>query len=244
MKNLKKFVLKRLALVSLASLICIQTPSHAVVKDVEGSQGDFERSIGAVVRNKKYDRAGKLELGASFGFFPYDLAVNHTSFGGRLTWHISDHYGWEIIDYQKASGSTSSFITSLVSDPTKSIQDLQVVKLKQVIGSNFLLSPFYGKIRFFGAQVLYFDIYVPIGLGFASTETSKYSISNTGGSVVASGSDLTLTLGVGFKLYLNSLMGIVVDLRNYMANSQNYGEKSFRSNFVASFGLAVFLPSF
>lgn len=241
MKNLKS-----LWIIVAISVLCNATPSHAVVKDVEGDQGDFERSVESVVRNKRYYRAGKLELSGTFGFFPYDLAVDHKAFGGRLTWHISDHYGWEVIDFQSVSGNTTTFITSLVADTNKAIQDLQTVKLKSVIGTAFLLSPFYGKIRFFGEQVLYFDIYMPIGVGFASTETTKYSLVGTDvqSSVVASGSDLTLTMGIGFKLYMNNLMGIVVDLRNYMSNSQAYGGKSFKSNFVASFGLAFFLPSF
>jgi outer membrane beta-barrel protein len=229
--------------------LCSSSPSLAVVKDVEGSQAEFEKSSQSIVRNKKFYRAGKLELGATFGIFPYDLAVDHKGFGGRLTWHLSDHFGWEIVDFQSMSGSTTTFVTSLVADAQKNIQDLQTVRLKSFIGTNLLISPFYAKIRFWGDTVLYFDIYLPVGVGFSSTETSKfnYSAGAPGGvasSVVASGSDLTLTMGVGFKLYMNNVMGVVVDLRNYMANSQAYGSKSFRSNFMASFGLAVFLPNF
>lgn len=231
---------------SLALLVCL--PALATVPDIGGKQGEYEREIGAIVRNKRFYKAGKLEFSGGVGLMPYDSVYSNLSFGGRGTWHFGDHYGWEILDVQMVTGSTSGFTTSLVSGAGGAGQlvDLQAVQSKMFIGSNFLLSPIYGKIRFFGAQVVYFDIYTVAGLGVAKTETHKFS--GSGGTVsdtiVNSGMDPMATFGLGFKIFFGSGLGILVDLRDYVSLSTAYGSKSAHNAFVVNFGLAFFLPGF
>jgi len=214
--------------------------------EVGSPQNNYEKDIDAVVRNKRYYKKGVLEFGLSGGILPYDSIYNHFLVGGKLTWHITDHFGWEIIDYQMPFGSVTTFTESLVSDPTKDIVKLDGVKLKHSIGTSFLMSPFYGKIRFFGAQVVYLDIYIALGAGVMNTDTIRYS--HDGGTsyttnTVASGWDLSINYGGGFKFFINNAFTLFFDLRNYMSNSQAYDGRAFRSNFAVSGGLSFFLPN-
>jgi outer membrane beta-barrel protein len=224
--------------------VVLAAPSWADEPEIGGPQNINEKQNQSVVRNKKYYKAGKFEVGIGAGMMPYDSAVDQYTFGGRLTWHISDHYGWEIIEYQKVFSSVNSFITGpgLIGDGNKLIQDVQAVKVNSIIGSNFVMSPLYGKIRFFG--VVYLDIYVVAGLGLVNTQTVSYSFANQSGSEVASGYNFAINYGFGFKVFMNNAFTLFVDMRNYMANSPAYGSSAFRSNFTASAGLSFFLPNF
>lgn len=218
--------------------------AHADEPEVGGAQYLEEREEQSVVRSKRYYKAGKVELGVGGGILPYDSLFNQVMVGGRLTWHISDHYGWEIVDFQLPFGSTSSQITSLVTNTQNNIQNLEAVKLGTSIGSSFLMSPFYGKIHFFGSQVAYLDIYVSLGLGLVNTQTLGFSFAVPTATQVSRGWDPSLNYGIGFKFFLNNSFTFFVDLRNYMTYSATYGRRGFGSNFSASGGISIFLPGF
>ncbi len=222
---------------------------RADAPEVGSPQNRYEKENKTVVRNKRYYKSGKLELGLSAGLLPYDSLYNVYMLGGRVTWHISDHFGWEILDYQKPFASVTSFTTNQVSEPPpgKAIVALDAVKLKNSFGTALLVSPFYGKIRFFGAQVIYLDVYTVVGAGMFNTETVRFS--NNGGTgfnetITSDSWDLSINYGVGFKIFLNDAFTLFFDLRNYMVNSQKYGTKAFRSNFNVSGGVSFVLPNF
>ncbi len=208
-------------------------------------QKDYERSVEAIVRQKLYYKAGRIEVGGAVGVMPYDSVINHIMAGGRLTWHLSDHYGWEILDAMLTFPTVASFTTNLVS--SQSISNLQTVKLKMMFGTNFVLSPLYGKIRFFGRQVIHLDMYFVGGFGAASTETLKFSSTSNSPAVqstVTTGFDPMFNFGLGFKIFLNSAMSLNLDFRDYVVYSQVYSGRSLKSNFAVYGGLSFFLPTF
>lgn len=236
---------KRLSFFSVIVVFLLLSPSLKA-NDGGASQREFEKEIEAVVRNKHFYKSGRFEVMGTAGLMPYDSVVNHYMFGGRVNWHLSDHFGWEVLDVQYALPTVTNYARNLVS--SKNIADLQLVKLKSMVSSNFLLSPIYGKIRFFGRQTLYFDIYLIAGLGAANTEVLR--LSTTGQGVAATESTLKLgwdpmfNFGLGFKIFMNDAMGLVVDLRDYMVLSQVYGKRNLKSNFSVFAGLSFFLPVF
>jgi outer membrane beta-barrel protein len=208
------------------------------------TQTDQERSMSAVVRNKYFYKAGRIEIGGTAGAMPYDSLVNHYMLGGKATWHLSDHYGWEILDAQLAFPAVTGYTSDLVK--AKGISNLQTSKLNMILTTNLLVSPIYGKIRFFGSQVLYFDFYFSGGPGVARTETIK--LSNSGGTAVTSsvrtGFEPAFDFGLGFKIFMNNAMGLMVDFRDYVTYTEVYGKKALKSNFSVFAGLSFFLPTF
>lgn len=209
---------------------------------VPQSQKDIESSIAASVRNKMFYKSNTLEVGVYGGLMPYDLLVDHFNIGGRATWHFADHFGWEVVDFQQMTSRTTSFTNDLVGDATKNIQRLDVLKVKNVVATSLLVSPIYGKMRFFGGSVVYFDIYATIGFGASNVETLSLSKTVPDGTTVNTSWDPTLVVGFGFKIFLNSAMGLVVDLRDYVVNSQSYDKRSLKSNYTVMGGLLFFLP--
>jgi len=227
----------------LASLLVVMTtvPSYADGPEVGSSQNNYERTIQAVVRDKRFYKAGNIELGIDGGLTPYDSTYNNYFAGGRLTWHISDHYGWEIVDYQHPFSTVAPFTTNLVTNAQ--IVDLQAVKLKNIVGTAFKVSPFYGKIRFFGSQVIFLDIYAVLGFGAVNSETHKFNFT-TGDSIVTQGWNPSLNYGLGFSFYLSNNFTLQFDLRNYMAYTPTFGKSRFYSHFVFTGGFSMFLPGF
>jgi len=168
-----------------------------------------------------------------------------------LTWHFSDHFAWQIIDAQMVSSSVdSSYIGSLsAAAGAGQLSDVETVIPKMFIGTNLLISPTYGKIRFFGSSVLYFDIYASLGLGAAKTETHSFSTLGTSGtsptdSIVNSGMGPMGDLALGFRMFWGSNLALNVDLRDYLAFCKTYGSSSPHNFFVVTFGLSLFLPGF
>jgi outer membrane beta-barrel protein len=205
------------------------------------NQAEFEKETSSVVRNKLYYKPGKFEIAATGGLMPYDDVSNQYFVGGKLAWHLTDSFGWEILDAQKASASITSWANNLVND--KNITNLQTSQLDYVATTNILFSPFYGKIRVFGSSLVYFDLYTVIGAGLAGTKTVKLSEGNPE-STLRTGLDPVVDFGLGFKFFLNRSMGIILDLRDYLAFTETYGKRSPKSNYTVFVGINFFLPSF
>lgn len=230
--------------------LCVVTASpRAVASSPEEreEQTSYEREIGAVVRNKIYYKPGTFEVSFTGGTMPYDSVVTNYLIGGRATWHLSDHFGWEIVDAQFGFPSVGTFAQNLLKVHTH-INNLQNNQMKMWIGSSLLMSPFYSKIRMFGRWVIYFDIYVSVGLGFAKTETLR--LASAGGStdptvtLERSGFDPGFSVGAGFKIFLTNGIGMLLELRDYVVYTEEYSSKRLRSNYTVFGGLTFFLPSF
>jgi len=236
--------MQKLAIIFLLALLLPQL--HAAKEEVSKAQQKYEKSINAVVQNKYFYKTDRLEFSFDVGVTPYDSISNHVLTGGRLAWHFTDHYGWEILDLQVAFPSLTSFTTGLVQD--KGISNLQASQFKMIIGTNLLLSPLYSKVRFFGSTVLYLDIYITAGVGFANVEVIRLSSPGTGLAGVettqSSSWDPMLNVGMGFKFFLTRAFGLYFDMRNYMLFSDIYGTTAIRSNFAIFGGLNFFIPTF
>ena len=106
--------MKTLSLLALC-LLCASPVARVYGAAVDHSaQDDYEKSIESVVRHKHFYKAGKFEISGVAGVMPYDSLINHYMLGARLSWHLADHYGWEIADVQKSFPSLTSFTTDLV----------------------------------------------------------------------------------------------------------------------------------
>lgn len=208
-------------------------------------QDDYERGIGAVVRNKTFYKTGKFEATGAASIMPYDSLVNHYLLGGRLTWHLSDHFGWEIIDLHYAFPSVTGYTTKLVQE--KGLSKLDTTELKLLASTGVVASPIYGKFHLFGSSVIYFDIYAVLGAGVAQVNTLTFSTPNTATAPTKTSvghTDPMFNIGIGFKFFLNSAVGFVFDVRDYLTLSETYGQKSLKSNFNVSVGLSFYLPTF
>ena len=241
LKRTESLLMKKLIVLTLA--FCSLIPSYGAKKG--DSQVSNERSMEAVVRNKYFYKANKLEVGIIGGLMPYDSLVNHYMAGGKATWHLSDHFGWEVIDAQVAFPSVTSYARQDIV-ANHDLSNLQTSVINFIGTTNLLISPLYGKIRFIGKQVLYFDIYLVLGGGVVSTKTIR--LRETGATVtettLRTGLEGAADFGLGFKIFMSDAFGLVVDLRDYLTFAEVYSSRKPRSNFAVYAGLTFFLPNF
>jgi len=227
-------------------LLLLSRAAFALEGKPGSSQEEYERSIESVVRNKAFYKAGIFEVSGTAGVMPYDSLINHYMLGGRLAWHLSDHFGWEIIDAQITFPTVTGFTNDLVS--AKGISNLQTQRLRGMFATNLIISPVYGKIRLLGRGVLHLDVYLVVGGGLAKNETLRVSTSAIGGAPtetdMRSGMDPMFDFGLGFKFFLTKSFGLVFDLRDYVVYSELYGSKTLKSNFSVFGGISFYLPNF
>lgn len=240
--------MKKTWLALLSAAFFLSGPGAYGFENIAPSQTDNERSNETVVRNKTFYKPGKLELQPVIGLMPFNSIVDHYMAGGRLQWHLSDHFGWEIVDATLVLPSITSYAKGLAGNSSDKIQNLQTNKLKMHIGTNLLFSPLYGKLRFFGNAILFFDIYAVGGIGLTQVQVAKlsYVAPNTDPSetILKTSWDPTLNFGFGFKLFMTDVVGLLIDFRDYFTLSEAYGRRRLASNFGFNLGLSVFIPSF
>lgn len=205
------------------------------------NQEEFEKASQLVVRNKLYYKPGKLEFAGTGGLMPYDDVNNQYFLGAKATWHWTDYWGWEVVEFQKAFSSTTDWVKNLVT--SKKISNLQTAQLNYLATTNLVFSPFYGKVRVFGSSLVYFDLYAVAGGGLAGTHTVKLSDGNPE-SEVRNGMDPVIDLGVGFKFFMGPSFGMLLDLRDYLTFCETYGKRSVKNNYTVFLGLNFFLPGF
>lgn len=209
-------------------------------------QSEYENSIGAVVRNKIHYKSGHVEVQLAGGVLPYDSVLSTFMAGGRFIWHLSDHLAWEVIDGHMFFNKIGGFTTGLLQSKTN-ITNLQTPRLKFIASTNLLVSPLYSKIHIGGRWDLFFDIYLALGVGLASTETIKFAStgasSDPSESIVRSGFDPAFNVGLGFKIYLTGGIGLTLELRDYIVHTETYGAKRLHSFYTTMVGLAFFIPS-
>ncbi len=238
--------MKKYTALSLLFVTLLSSGAFAAASISDKPENVYERSIEAVVRHKEFYKAGKIETGFVAGVMPYDSVINHYMLGGRLAWHFADHYAWEIADVQLVFPSVSSFTNDLIT--SKGISNLQTNKLHFLVATNFMLSPLYGKVRIWGANVIHFDTYIVAGLGFAKDDTARYGTNAMGGApqeiILRSGIDPMFDFGLGFKLFLNDAMALNLDIRDYVLFAQTYNQTQLKSNFSVYLGISFFIPTF
>ncbi len=73
-------------------VLCVAARAFAVTDTIKPAQADYERTIHAVVRAKNFYKEGRLEIAPVIGIMPFNSLISHYAFGGRLTWHLHDHF--------------------------------------------------------------------------------------------------------------------------------------------------------
>lgn len=221
---------------ALALIFSVCLPAFAVIPAVSEQQAQNEREIKAVVRNKRYYKRGHFEIAAGAGLNPFDLVLSNQMFYGRVTWHISDSWGWEVANAFFGSPKATQYAADLVQ--VNGISNLQFTGIKFGVTSNLVWTPIYSKIRLWGATVLYFDGFGVIGGGVAQTQLFTYSSPGLGQAGVLNISQAQMepcvNLGIGFRMYFSRRFALLFDFRDYILYSTVYGQKTLRSNWMTN----------
>jgi outer membrane beta-barrel protein len=157
-----------------------------------------------VIQNRLYSKALKFELGLYYGSISTDPFLSVTSFGGSLGFHFTEAWGLNLL-YWKDFVSNSSATTFLQEDTNDTANTNPP---SSFAGGEVAYSPIYGKISVFGEWIVHYDLHLLGGYGITSTR---------------SGSDGTISIGIGQQFYLTRWMSLRLDYRamHYNENVEN-----------------------
>jgi outer membrane beta-barrel protein len=162
-----------------------------------------------VIQERKYNKAGRLELGLDVGSLSASPFYKTYTYGAHVTYHLSEYFGIE--------GFASNSSSSLTADGKQIENFLEVFDFpskkefkrpKFFGGIGAVWSPIYGKFAFFRSNIIHFDLYGQAGLSLLTTATNVKSTGGTDQTHIGS------LLGVGMRVFLNESWIWRFDMKN------------------------------
>lgn len=171
-------------------------------------------------------------------------------------------------DKVRAALPTGAYNSYSGPQPNLQIHDEHTMGIMAVFSAYAQVTPFYGKIAFFSALFVNYDLYVNGGIGFVDYTSKCCSTVNTTGKPNSSvGQDDPNTqnghfdglkiggqIGVGAHIYFNEWFGLQVELRDYIVGANPGGldtngdrkldshDEGAQNNIFLGVGLTFMLP--
>jgi outer membrane beta-barrel protein len=266
-------------LVSLPLLLCDET-GFSYEKATEGSE---------VVMRKLYPKNRRLELDAKLGFILNQSYLNSILLNGGLSYFFSEEWGFngELTIALNSDKPERECIEQFYNDPNFQVgpecgppenlaQDAEgkanfgpayvpIRELQNIITANFVWNPIYGKQIILLSAVNYFDFFVSMGGGLASSNyyplsttlingatsrgefvegetppgtTDTAYIGKGGRPTAASQSNVVLHLTIGQRFHFLGRLTFLAELKNYTLVGTEAGFDNFTS-LVGGFGIRL-----
>jgi outer membrane beta-barrel protein len=171
-------------------------------------------------------------------------------------------------DKVRAALPTTAYNSYSGPQPNLQIHDEHVMGIQAIFSAYAQITPFYGKIAFFSALFVNYDLYVNGGIGFVDYTSKCCSAVNTTGKPNSSvGADDPNTqnghfdglkiggqIGVGAHIYFNEWFGLQMELRDYIVGANpggldtngdrklNSADEGAQNNIFFGVGLTFMLP--
>jgi outer membrane beta-barrel protein len=149
--------------------------------------------------------------------------------------------------------------------PTLDIHDQHVLGINALISGYAQITPFYGKIAFFSALFVNYDLYVNGGIGIVNyiqngccthvvNQDPNHPDPNVGDPRIFAGIKVGGQIGVGAHIYFNEWFGLQFELRDYIVGANPGGfdtngdrkldssDEGPQNNIFFGFGLTFMLP--
>lgn len=151
--------------------------------------------------------------------------------------------------------------------PTLSIHDQHVLGINAILSGYVQITPFYGKIAFFSALFVNYDLYVNGGIGFVNYiqngccaapptnyDQKNHPDPNIEDARPFAGLKVGGQIGVGAHIYFNEWFGLQFELRDYIVGANpggfdtdgnrvlNSADEGPQNNIFFGFGLTFMLP--
>jgi outer membrane beta-barrel protein len=202
--------------VAVVASIALCHPAHAE-EDV-----DTKRVETFVVQERLF-RVG-LELDAGLGILPLNAFSKGVMVEGGVTYHFTNMLAWEIAQGGYVVGNLDTGLKDQLLQ-NFGVTPTELSRATFLVGSNFVFTPFYGKLAGLNRSVSHVELFFPIGITLAGYE-------NPG--KVQEGIDL----GVGLRWFLGPHTSLRVDARDYLL-TPGFSNFSLTDELLFAVGLSV-----
>ena len=186
-----------------------------------------------VVQRKPFLRKGRVELTPRFGSTVNDALIQQFEVGGALTYHINEfiwasgNFRW--FDLGELGGVTDAY--NLVLEETSSAPDL--VEMKWYGGLDVGIVPLYGKFALFNAGIVFYDVSVFVGGGYATHVTGQ----TNGEAGAPAGS-----VGIQPRIFLGDWIALTAEVRNTIFPAEVLGGSAITQIVTFAGGVSIFVP--
>jgi outer membrane beta-barrel protein len=175
------------------------------------------------VQKRLFQKAGRHELSAMGGLYAADLLSSSYLLQGAYSYHVSEDFALEAsFGYSRAE----SDLVEVVQEDT-AFTALRLDTPVYIYEGHLLWSFGYGKLRWFNGSISRFDLFFALGGGVTDNQTAE---------------GLTLSGGLGLKLFFGSWFALRMDLRDQVMSQELLGVSGIVNNLAATLGFSVFLP--
>jgi outer membrane beta-barrel protein len=175
------------------------------------------------VQKRLFQKAGRHELSVMGGLYAADLLSSSYLLQGAYTYHVTEDLGLEAsFGYSRAE----SDLVRIVETDT-SFTALRLNRPVYIYEGHLLWSLAYGKLRWFSGSVSRFDLYTALGGGVTDNQTAR---------------GLTLSGGLGFKVFFGSWFAVRLDVRDQVMSQELLGLSEVVNNLAATLGFSAFIP--
>ncbi|MEZ4813967.1 MAG: outer membrane beta-barrel domain-containing protein [Bdellovibrionota bacterium] len=187
----------------------------------------FERDDNKVlvIQDRKYNKTGRLEVGADLGMTSATAFYNSYTVGLRSAYYFNEYWGVQAFGNYSMNTDTNEkeqLESFLVTSGFKSTKEFLQPKFFGGIG--VLWNPIYGKFAWFRSRIIHFDIYGGLGLSVLTMDSTfnkpaaGQGAQRKGSSQVAPGSLANL----GIRIFINKNLAWTTEVRNniYQAKYQ------------------------
>ncbi len=182
----------------------------------------------AVVQNRRYTKASRYFLSANAGVPFNDPFVSGTLYGMNFGYFFNERWG---LDLEYKTGSLQDNDASTLFQGRYGVYpDHNVFTSSQILSAT--LVPFYAKMSFMDANIIYFDMGISLGAG-----VQNYIIKKIEGD--ESKSSPVVKLGVFQQIFFTEHLALKAELGNTWSNQQRYKYYSTLPASVSGAGSSV-----
>lgn len=216
----------------------------------------FERDDNKVlvIQDRKYNKAGRLELGFDAGKTSATAFYNTYSFGLRSAYYFTEYWGIQAFGNYSFNTDTNekeqleNYLETSGFSSTK-----EFLQPKYFGGIGVLWNPIYGKFAWFRSSIIHFDIYAGLGLSVLRMD-STFNKPASGSGAQRKGESQTAIgslANLGIRIFLNKNWAWTTEIRNniYQAKYQATtsggvsaipiaGKKVWQNNFQFTTGVS------
>jgi outer membrane beta-barrel protein len=151
------------------------------------------------------------------GVIPNDDFFSYYPLGFRWNYYLTEDFSTELWG-QYCFPSDSGLKDFLEENSIYQILVEIPQTLQWLAGASVLWSPFHGKFAVFTTKLVHFDFYVAFGAGAIGTTIIEEELKKEESKIDISGS-----VGLGARLYVNDLFSMRLDYRQYFYPSESGG---------------------
>lgn len=196
-------------------------------------RGAMKKKPISVLQNRYFLKTYRPELGFSGGWFLNEAYTNTKLLGGRAALFFNEYLGAEVqyiktsvgdSDDRKALNKLRYKRTDDVTGPTVS-PDPEVNAVHSIVDFDVIVAPFYGKLNFVDALIVYTDVYVTTGV--AKIESDQ-------GDITA------MIVGAGQRFYWQKNISFRVDFRDRIYREKRGGDDVTKNSLAIDIGMSYF----